>query len=69
MNSSRNSDTTSYSLSDTTAPVSVNQNDDDDDCSMLEYSIDSEALIKKPEAEQSSNSQREVCFGTVSAQR
>ncbi|KAM0802320.1 SNF2 family N-terminal domain-containing protein [Usnea florida] len=59
-----NSDRTSYFLSDTTASVSVNQNDDDDDCSMLDYSIDSEAL-KQPEAKQLSISQREICFGTI----
>ena len=49
-----------------TASVSVDQNDDDDDCSMLDYSIDGEALTTGPEAEQLSISQRELCFGTVS---
>ena len=66
MCSSRNPGRTSYSLGNITDSVPVDQNDDDDDCSMHDYSINSEAVNEKPKAEQSSIDQREVCFGTVS---
>ena len=69
MRSSRNLDMINYSHGHITDSIPVDQNDDDDDCSMLDYSIESEALTEKPEAEQLSISQREVCFGTVSVWR
>ena len=56
----------SYFLSAIAASVPGDQNDDDDDCSMLDNSIDGESTTKEPEAEQLSTSQREFCFGTVS---
>lgn len=70
MRSSRNLDRTSDSRGNITDSIPVDQNYDDDDCSMLDYSTNSEAVNAKAEAEQSSVtcSQREVCFGTVSVQ-
>ena len=64
MCSSRGPYRSSYSPGDLTTSVPADQNDighDDDDCSMPDYSSNSET-----EVVQSSMSRREVCFGTVS---